>query len=283
MSANLRLPNIPDGTPQEQMKYMRSYMYQLVEQLQWALDNISTQMSPTTTTVVQAGSTSKPTIPSASSTIDAEATFNAIKSLIIKSADIVDAYYEEVSRKLEGEYVAESDFGVYSENTSQEIVENSTNINRTFNSTQEIRTNMNESLGSLEGKVGQVDSKVDGVKTELATDIKSVQEQVGDLSYLVDVKAHINMGVVDTVNGSPVYGIEVGQSTSEDGELVYDKFARFTADRLSFYDGGNEVAYISDYKLHITNAEIAGNLQLGGLVSTVLPSGDVVEKWVGRR
>lgn len=284
MSANLRLPNIPDGTPQEQMRYMRSYMYQLVEQLQWALDNIDKQATATTsaTTVVQVGTSSKPT-PSSSS-IDAEATFEAIKSLIIKSAEIVDAYYEEINNKLEGAYLAVSDFGEYSEQTSQEIVENSQSIDRTFNSTQEIRTNVNKSLDSISGEVGQVDSKVDGVKTELATDIKTVQEQVEALNYLVDIKAHINMGVVDTVNGSPVYGIEVGQTTTENGEIVYDKFARFTADRLSFYDqNGTEVAYISDYKLHITNADITGNFQLGGLVSTVLPSYDVVEKWVGRR
>lgn len=281
MSANLRLPNIPDGTPQEQMRYMRSYMYQLVEQLQWALDNIGTQTSPTATTVVQVGSSSKP---SSSSTVDADATFNAIKSLIIKSADIVDAYYEEINNKLEGEYVAVSDFGEYSEQTSQEIVENSQSIDRTFNSTQEIKTDVNKSLDSISGEVGQVDSKVDGVKTELATDIKTVQEQVEALNYLVDIKAHIKMGVVDNVNGSPVYGIEVGQTTAEDGVIVYDKFARFTADRLSFYDqNGIEVAYISDYKLHITYADITGSFQLGGLVSTVLPSYDVVEKWVGRR
>lgn len=282
MSANLRLPNIPDGTPQEQMRYMRSYMYQLVEELNWALETINTQTRPTTTTVVQVGSSSKPS--GSSSSVDAETTFNAIKSLIIKSADIVDAYYEEIGEKLEGEYLAESDFGVYTEQTSQEIVKNAQSIDRTFNSTQELQTGVNESLDSISGAVGQVDSKVDGVKSELANDIKTVQEQVEALNYLVDIKAHIKMGVVDTVNGSPVYGIEVGQTTAEDGVVVYDKFARFTADRLSFYDqNGIEVAYISDYKLHITHADITGSFQLGGLVSTVLPSYDVVEKWVGRR
>ena len=282
MSANLRLPNIPDGTPQEQMRYMRSYMYQLVEELNWALETINTQTRPTATTVVQVGSSSKPS--GSSSSVDAETTFNAIKSLIIKSADIVDAYYEEIGKKLEGEYLAVSDFGVYTEQTSQEIVENAQSIDRTFNSTQELKTGVNKSLDSISGDVGQVDSKVDGVKNELATDIKTVQEQVEALNYLVDIKAHIKMGVVDTVNGSPVYGIEVGQTTAEDGVVVYDKFARFTADRLSFYDqNGIEVAYISDYKLHITHADITGSFQLGGLVSTVLPSYDVVEKWVGRR
>ena len=47
------------------------------------------------------------------------------------------------------------------------------------------------------------------------------------------------------------------------GQAVFSKFARFSADRLSFYDRNNtEVAYISDYTLYITNAEITGNLYI---------------------
>ena len=38
--------------------------------------------------------------------------FNSIKGLIIKSADIVDAYYEETSYRMQSAYVAQSAFGV---------------------------------------------------------------------------------------------------------------------------------------------------------------------------
>ena len=278
MSANLRLPNIPPGTPQEQMKHMQSYMYQLVEQLQWALDNFDTQTKSSTTIAIQTGSSSKPT---PSTTADAAATFEAIKSLIIKSADIVGAYYEEISRRLEGEYVAVSDFGTYTQNTSQEIVSNSTNITTTFNNLQEVKTGVNSSLGDLAGEVGQVGAKVSTVDEELSSKLGSMGETVESVdAYIKEIRAGIKMG--ELYEG--VYGIEVGQKTTENGEEVFNKFARFTADKLSFYDNNStEVAYISDYKLYITNVEITGDFQHGGLVSTVLPSYDVVEKWVGRR
>ena len=61
--------------------------------------------------------------------------------------------------------------------------------------------------------------------------------------------------------------MEVGQTTEVNGEELFNKFARFTSSRLSFYDAnGSEVAYISDYKLYITNAQILGNLYLGSYI-----------------
>ena len=75
--------------------------------------------------------------------------------------------------------------------------------------------------------------------------------------------------------------MEVGQSNEVNGENVFDKFSRFTADRLSFYDRNDvEVAYVGDYKLYITNAEITGNLKLGGyLIDT---TDGLAFKWIGR-
>ena len=53
------------------------------------------------------------------------------------------------------------------------------------------------------------------------------------------------------------------------------------ADRLSFYDqNGSEVAYISDYKLYISNAEITGALKLGGF--TIDTERGFTLRWVGR-
>ena len=78
-----------------------------------------------------------------------------------------------------------------------------------------------------------------------------------------------------------MHGLEIGQTSTIDGEEVFNKFARFTAGRLSFYDqNGYEVAYISDYKIYITHAEVTGSLKIGGyLIDT---SKGLTFKWVGR-
>lgn len=240
---DIRLPNINAPTEREQLAQLKSYIYQLAETLQYALSDVSSSTASSyvvkeTTSTTATGDTKK---------IDEVATFNAIKALIIKSADIVDAYYEEVSRRLEGEYVASSDFGTYSEQTELTILESSTRIENLFSNVQEI-----------------------------ITDIGNIEHS------LIDVNAHIKLGEIDNVNGVPIIGIEIGQYTTIDGEEVSHKYARFTSDKLSFYDqNDNEVAYISDRKLFIENVEILSTFRIGGLKDFVLSNGDIVTKWVG--
>jgi hypothetical protein len=51
---------------------------------------------------------------------------------------------------------------------------------------------------------------------------------------------------------------------------------------VAFFDQyGNEVAYISDRKLYISDVEIKGSLKEGGFKDIVMPNGEVVTKWVG--
>ena len=97
---------------------------------------------------------------------------------------------------------------------------------------------------------------------------------------MLHVNAYINSGLLDySENGAPIYGLEIGQRTEADGHEVFNKFARFMPDRLSFYDGsGREVAYIGDYKLYITDGEITGNFKLGRY-SLILSDG-IVFKWI---
>ena len=79
------------------------------------------------------------------------------------------------------------------------------------------------------------------------------------MEQIVKVNANIRTGLLYYVEndgdlldqelpaGTPVYGVEVGQTITVDGEEVFDKFARFTAYGMVFYDeNGNISAYITD-------------------------------------
>lgn len=226
MAIDIRRPNINGHTDSQRLEQVRSYLYQVAEQLNWAFNTIETKTTEAAQSIVQTSSS-----PS-SSAEDVQSNFNDIKALIIKSADIVEAYYEEISKRLEGVYVAQSDFGDYTEKTDAVITENSMNIGVAFTDIQEISSSLEE--------------------------IRSTS---------IETNAYINSGILyyDNETGAAVYGLEIGQTNVIDGEEIFDKFARFTADRLSFYDTNNiEVAYISDYKLYITNAEVKGTLSIGG-------------------
>jgi hypothetical protein len=107
MAIQLRLPNITATTEREQLIQLKSYLYQLTEQLQIALDEVGSPSSVQPQTNVSAKGSSSIT------SKDAAVAFSALKPLIIKSADIVNAYYQKISNRLEGQYVAHSDFGVF--------------------------------------------------------------------------------------------------------------------------------------------------------------------------
>lgn len=487
MEAKLRLPDIK-GNEEEQLKQIRSYLYQLVPQLQFALDSLSANSDGLTATPksllpARANPYAVATLSDGDDT--AQTTFNSIKSLIIKSSDIVEAYYEEINRMLKSVYVAQSDFGDFAEKTSQEIKETSTSTTQRFENIQviitnqageiysvnselssvkgslqtigedisyqqkdiitikddvdgiasnvvhieanlgeldtnlretsqtlskniedaktelennvedakseleasidntkeefagsidNVKTNLEGSIGNavanagaladaaeeaakgytddtasalvgqigetasdLEGKILDTNSRIDdtngaiddlgvgledankrldstegaleAAKSDLSNSIQRVADSVSSTDKLLaDAKAQLQGGIDDlefilsglkqivigvtayiksgllyyTDAGIPVYGIEIGQEVETGGEKVFNKFSRFTSEKLSFYDpNGIEVAYISDKKLYIKQAEITISLKVGGIISLVLPNGDVVKKWAG--
>ena len=246
MSVELRLPSIA-GTDKEQLAQIRNYLYQIVPQLQFALNTI--EGTGGTGYVVQQRAQS---VASAGKPFDAVIAFKDLKPLIIKSADIVQAYYEEINKTLAGIYVAESDFGTYASQTELNIKATSEYVDQKFSNVQLI-----------------------------ATDVADALEQ-----YKVDVRAYIRYGEVDQdKDGYPIYGIEIGQRTeSNEMENTKEVYARFTADRLSFYDSSHtEVAYISNQKMYIREIEILSKLTKGGFVEEIdVVTGDVVEKWIGK-
>ena len=132
MNIDLRFPNINATTPEGQMAQMQSYMHQLVEQLNWALNSLDEAVTGNTSSVV----INKPN--EALTPEEAVNTFNSIKSLIIKSADIVKAYEETIKTDFNGEYLAISDFGEYSEKTNASIEENSKGLTAVYTNVQTI-------------------------------------------------------------------------------------------------------------------------------------------------
>lgn len=290
MAFDFRLPNITGATEREQLAQIKSYLFTLVEQLQWAVNNIDTAPTNGSSSVTKGSE-------KGASSSSPQIAFSELKSLIIKSADIVNAYYEKISKKLEGLYVAQSDFGTFKEQTTQDIESTSTNVSRAFTNIQAITAEVGQIDAEIQGvkegvdtnlkaitdEIGQLDTDLKDTKTAIDTDLQKVKDDIATLNFsLVEVNANIKSGLLYYDDeGVPVYGFEIGQRNVIDGEEVFNKYARFTAGRLSFYDqNGSEVAYISDYKLYITHAEVTGTLKLGGyLVDT---SNGLAFKWVGR-
>ena len=163
----------------------------------------------------------------------------------------------------------------------------------------------------LTGKVGGLEVSVESVKTyvdntfvtgdafesyrsESVQTAQSFTQKFESLDqYRNDTEAYVKTGLLDDDGGQAVYGIQLGQETTDkDGVKTFNKFARFTSDRLTFFDpSGKEVAYFGDKKMFITNVEITGSadevgeefgtFKQGKFVDTALADGSIVSKWIG--
>ena len=272
---NLRLPNITASTEKGQLEQIRSYLYQFAEQLNWALGNIDNKAAEATQKI-QASTQQKDAVQ------QAQATFSEVKSLIIKSADIVNAYYDEINRRLEGQYVAQSEFGIYTEETSVTLDANAKSISLMFDNQQAITTNvtnLSSSLDTTNQNVNALSSDVDG--------INGVVERGEEYTTILGSEAWCKIGVLGyESSGFPIYGMEIGQVNTNNGTTASKKFAQYRSDGVHLFDqNGIEVATISDYTLRITNAvinnaEITGALKLGGY--TINAENGLAFKWGGR-
>lgn len=94
---DIRQPNITAKTETEQLLQIRSYLYQMAQQLQWAFNTIST---PGGGGIVGASAAQQPitgAVPNGK--LDAGKTFDALKDLIIKSSDKQEKAIAEIQER----------------------------------------------------------------------------------------------------------------------------------------------------------------------------------------
>lgn len=206
----IRLPELSGSTEAEQLRQIRSYLYSLASQLQYAFDGAEQEQQTALST------------PRTAARQEETPTLSSIKSLIIRSAEITQRIAEKLETRLSGKYVAQSQFGTFTQLTEQRIAASAEELRQEFTNWQRIET-----------------------------DVEQIR------SSLLEVSASIRTGLLYEQEDGPVYGVEIGQQEREDGVVRFRKFARLTADRLSFYDRNDtEVAYVSDSALHVTSAEV---------------------------
>lgn len=207
-------PVITTGKPEEALAQMQRYLWQFAEQVQQAMEESKRVETEIKEAAGKEAQQQKDT---------PAATFGKVKDLIIKSAEIVEAYRAEITKTLVGQFVAASEFGTFREQTTAVITETDKNVTQNYSLIQQIETD----VAGLESGIRQMN-------------------------------AYIRTGFLyEEEDGTTRYGVEIGEHAEKDGANVFRKFARLTSDRMSFFDQNEiEVAYISDRKLYITSAQV---------------------------
>lgn len=261
--ADFRHPNITAPTADGQLKQIKDYLYQLTNQLNYAVktvDNEERIINLKTSAANSAG---------ASENDKAADIFYDIKDHIIKSADIVYAYYDVITKKLEGNYAAlartPEGYDAFTEATKQWRENTPVSNTDYFKSVQSIYKVLGHDVvkdedGNLVVEVVEGEEK------------KHISLEDAQLSEIRTNDFYIKTGWLD--NDHTIGGIELGQ-VNKNGDVVTDAaFAHFTTEELAFMDSNRaKVAVIRPGALEITNIQLGrkkddnGNL-VGGAIET---------------
>lgn len=170
--------------------------------------------------------------------------FGQLKALIIKTADYAAANSEEFQTKLSGNYVAVSDFGKYWQEATMTIDGNKFGIRQLY---------------------------------DYAAGINN--------DFTVKSQQYVKTGLLYYDEATPVYGVGVGNietTVTKDGETVVDQtkneLVTVTPGKVTFWQGGDEIAYLSAKKLHFPSGTLeATDAKLSGTLTAA--SGSVIGPW----
>ena len=163
MNNDYRYPNITAADTAGKIEQIRSYLHQLVDKLNVQQGAPQNSVRGTTATPYASGSPTSTT---------KEDQFNEIKSLIIKSADIADAFYESYCKKLEGSYVAQSEFGTFTEEAALQMEASAKKLELLMTEVDTIISSNGEFQNETLTKITQIEQQANGIEVR----VQSIQE-----------------------------------------------------------------------------------------------------------
>ena len=245
------MPASPAGSLQQQVMQQYAYLFQMAQQLNLALEQLEQAESGT----VRAAGASSGGAAGGTKLAAADRQYQKLLSMIVKTADQVRHIREELTARLQEEYVAVSDFGSYVASLSAYLEANPEAVTQYYS-----------------------------FFSDLKADVEAVDAAFRH--YKVDTEGYIRTGIVSYDGAVPVYGVAVGQDLvcrEVDGEQVVEQNnfrAVFTATRLSFWQDATEVAYVSNNRLYITNITVLGGIAIGDWSVEAAESG-LAFRWIG--
>ena len=224
-------PPTQSGRTEEALRELYGYLFTMSNKLNEALMDLTIeQMAPETQRAIAQGGRAE---------AQSKDTYNQLKELIIKNAEITRLAMDEIRTELQSQYTAISeDFGTYQQTLDAQISATAAGIMQQYH----------------------IDERIQAVEDDTET-------------FINNMNAYIYSGLLST---SPAtYGIAIGYNvTNQDGTLNnLNKSATFTADKLSFWMNGIEVAYFSNSVFHIANGEITDQLRMGGYIWKTMTGG----------
>lgn len=271
MNVNLTPPPIPHGDEKTQLLQMRSYLYQMQQQLNIALEQVTPEALAAQVETLQ---TKKAKLPDGINPTLTDA-YAKLKSLIIKTAGTVREEINQIVIQLDNKYVAESIFGTFRENLNSTIVAAADAVVQTYDYSSQLTTT-NDNISTIGNGLNNLESA-----------LSDANNAIGNINtYNVNTEQYIKTGLLFFDDNSiPRFGVAVGEKLTTvvvDGQIVLERSglaATFTSDRMSFWQNEVEVAYVSNNQLYINEIVILSRMFLGNWM--IDRSNGFLLKWVG--
>ncbi len=292
---NLTVPNITSEKYSTDNRFvlLKNYLYELNETLSYALgDKSPGEIEMVKKALQTEKDNEKQNIIRLKN--DSKKRFEELKEQIIRTAEEIEMDYstaisdsrEAILQVAQGEFATKTELGEYKNQVDTEFLQTAQSISANAKTTEEISAELENfkksnnaqftiqaeeilsqveniysaktDLGDLEERLSsQISQTTQGITETFSESIVGIEEDLssvgGEVRELVSsLDVYIRRGELE----EGIYGIEIGRSDS-------DIKARFTNDRLSFFQGLSEVAYISGSNLYITRAEILDYLKIG--------------------
>lgn len=244
---NISLPPTLMGTEAEQLVQMHRFLFRLSEQLTRALEMQEIALHEDAAKQIEVSQQA-----TNGELITQQTT---LKSLIIKTADMVRTEMDTLETTLRQQYIAKSEWGSYEENIKNDMVATAQGVVQSF-----------------------------GFESRL----QAAEAGIADFEdYKVISSGYIQSGIIgEDDDGFPIIGVAIGQdlkSTVIDGQTYIDmtrNLATYTSDRITFWQNGVEAAHISSGEMSIASARISGKLTVGDEWEVSHKHGFTV-KWIG--
>lgn len=223
-------PPILSGSAEDKLVQLYRHLFDMSNKLNEALMTVTIeQMAPESRQMIQRAAEAQE---------NNQNTFTQLKSMIIKSAEIVRSEMDEIRVALNSQYTAIStQFGTYQQTINTQIEATAAGILQDYH----------------------IEERIQGVEQ-------------GTQEFENRINAYIYSGILDENN---TVGIAIGYNvTNSDGTLNQaNKMATFTADRLSFWINDTEAAYFSNQVFHIAQGEVTQAMRMGNYVWQVMSNG----------
>ena len=228
-------PPILTGSSQQQLASLRDYLVRLARGLE------ENQSAPSSTQSV-----SVPARRAGGTSSVSSANEQALRALIIKTADLIYEDIDELALELHGEYLAISDFGSYRESLEAQFEATARAVVESYNFESE--------LNAINQRFGGIDS------------------------YLTTLRGEIRRGFIqDPETGEIAFGIAIAESLSITGQVVTEAgleywelspgqtLGIYTSTGWQFWINGSKRGWFDsqDSQLHVSELAAESGIRLG--------------------